>query len=443
MCYAYGSIDQAVNFCPMCKIFPHPRCPHSREVCRNRTAHPRFDVLYFKNAEVESFNSCGYCKWARTNPPPKAAGYFNFGWPGCCRAPAQSEHRLIQLSDWRSVSIVHHVPIPSDVKAALDNLSSRGTSPEGRSLANSAATPIPTKGRMSGVKAALDNLSSRGTSLRGRSSAKSAAMLISTKGRMSGSPQMVASSITRTSSRGSGSRGGTSISVRNASSIEQAQERAHRKQRDTAAESEKPPGSSNSSPGRKHIDLDNTVTPRRNSDGWMHASTASSTAVSKVIADALNSGTQERRRRSNPCPQPSSLAKVSSPVSPKTLSPPERPADAPKSQKDGKGDIENLYAGDPPRPLKKTGPETSSASSEGRKKGGSLTECAVMATGAFTDVISDVSEVDKATLIARNEAEEMEFRAARQALANIGLRPPKSWAATDTERSAARASTCS
>ncbi|KAJ7873535.1 hypothetical protein B0H14DRAFT_2719865, partial [Mycena olivaceomarginata] len=230
-----------------------------------------------------------------------------------------------------------------------------------------------------------------------------------------------------------GPQGCTSISVRNASSMEQAQEHAHRKQRDTAAESEKPPGSSNSSPGRKHIDLDNTVTPRRNSDGWMHASTASSTAVSKVIADALNSGTQERRRRSNSCPQPSSLAKVSSPVSPKTLSPPERPADAPKSQKDGKGDIENLYGGDPPRPLKKTGPETSSASSEGRKKGGSLTECAVMVTGAFTDVISDVSE-------AENEAEEMEFRAARQALRYVELRPPKSWAAIDTKQSAARVS---
>ncbi|KAJ7803578.1 hypothetical protein B0H14DRAFT_2613193 [Mycena olivaceomarginata] len=34
-----------------------------------------------------------------------------------------------------------------------------------------------------------------------------------------------------------------------------------------------------------------------------------------------------------------------------------------------------------------------------------------------------------AALVAQNEAYEMEFRAARQALANIGLRPPKSWVA--------------
>ncbi|PBK72591.1 hypothetical protein ARMSODRAFT_855899, partial [Armillaria solidipes] len=121
MCYGYGSLDQAISTCPMCKVFPHPsRCPHVREVCRNRASHPRFDVYFLKNAEVDSFNGCGYCKWARTNPPQKAAGYLNPGWPGCCRPPAPSEHRMIQAADWRSVSIVHHIPIPPDIKAALD-----------------------------------------------------------------------------------------------------------------------------------------------------------------------------------------------------------------------------------------------------------------------------------------------------------------------------------
>jgi hypothetical protein len=100
MCYAYGSVDQAVNPCPMCKVFPHTRsvllrtlkcipissvlrCPHQRDICRNRSSHPRMDVLYLKNAEgeykvngwtslswlglirsttVDSFNGCGYCK---------------------------------------------------------------------------------------------------------------------------------------------------------------------------------------------------------------------------------------------------------------------------------------------------------------------------------------------------------------------------------------------
>jgi len=431
MCYAYGSIDQAVNVCPMCKVFPHSSCPHTREVCRNRTAHPRFDVLYLKNAEVDSFNGCGYCKWARTSPPPKAAGYFNAGWPGCCRAPAPSEHRLIQPADWRSVSLVHHVPIPSDVKAALDNLSSRGTGSP-----NPSTSPVRTG---PSAKPAISS-GDRRNSTSGRSSAKSAAMPIPTKGR-GGSPQMVASSITSNSSRGSGSSGGTSTSVPNASTMEQAH--AHRK-RDTAADSEKPPGSSNSSPSRKHIDLENTTTPRRNSGGRPPAS-ASSSSVSKVIADALTSGTHQRRR-SNSSTQPSALAKVSSPVSPKPSSPPVRPVDAPKSQK--KADTDALSGSDPPRPQKKTDPETSSTSSSGSESTGSMTESTVTSTGEFTDYLSDESEAElqrqaeaKAALVAQNEAEEMEFRAARQALANIGLRPPKSWVATDTERSGARLAT--
>ncbi|KAJ7276320.1 hypothetical protein B0H12DRAFT_1084788 [Mycena haematopus] len=415
MCYAYGSIDQAVNVCPMCKVFPHQSCPHTREVCRNRTAHPRFDVLYLKNAEVESFNGCGYCKWASTSPPPKSAGYFNTGWPGCCRAPTTSEHRLIQPADWRSVSQVHHVPIPSDVKAALDNLSSRGT-----------GSPIPSASPVrSGPSTKATSVESRRNSTSGRPSAKSAAMPIPTKGRAGGSPQMVASSITSTSSRGSGSSGGTSASVPNASPMEQVQVR---KQRDTPADLEKPPGSSNSSPSRKHIDLENPVTPRRNSGARPPSSAA------KVIADALTSG----RHRSNSSTQPSASTKVTSSVSPKTSSPPVRPVDASKAQKKEKPETEissALSGSDPPRPQKKTDPETSSTGSSGSE---SMTESTVTSTGEFTDYLSDESEAElqrqaeaKAALVAQNEAEEMEFRAARQALANIGLRPPKSWTATE------------
>ncbi|KAF8211231.1 hypothetical protein K438DRAFT_1806917 [Mycena galopus ATCC 62051] len=415
MCFAHGGLDSVVNVCPMCKVFPHPSCPHTREVCRNRAAHPRFDVLYLKNAEVESFNGCGYCKWARTNPAPKAAGYHNTGWPGCCRPPTQSEHRLIQPADWRSVSQVHHVPIPSDVKAALDNLSSRGS-----------GSPIPSASPVrSGpnAKATSASVDSRRNSTSGRSSAKSAAVPIPTKGRAGGSPQMVASSITSTSSRGSGSSGGTSVSVPNASSMEQAQARKH------SAELEKPPRSSNSSPSRKHLDMENPITPRRNSGSRAPASAASS----KVIVDALSG-----RHRSNSSTPPSASSKA---TSPKTLSPTVRAVDAPKSQKKERADTDTsaLSGSDPPRPPKKTDPETSSTGSSGSE---SMTESTVTSTGEFTDYLSDESEAElqrqaeaKAALVAQNEAEEMEFRAARQALANIGLRPPKSWTATDPTKS--------
>ncbi|KAJ7507684.1 hypothetical protein B0H11DRAFT_2271278 [Mycena galericulata] len=407
MCYAAGSLDQAVNVCPMCKVFPHARCPHQRELCRNRTAHPRSDILYLKNAEVDTFNGCGYCKWARTSPPPKAAGWNNTGWPGCCRAPTPSEHRLIQHADWRSVSVVHHVQIPPDIKAALDDLSSRGSPVPSASPVRTAPT----------VKPPVDRRNSSASV-----SAKSAAMPIPTKSRSGGSPQMTASSITSNSSRGSGgSGGGASTSVPKTSTMEEMQKRR---------DSEKPPGSSNSSPSRKHIDLGDPITPRRNSGGRPPPSTASP-SVTKVITDALSSGTQERRRSLSSAAQSTSSTsnKASPPISAK-MSPPARPVE-------------------PPKPLKKAEAETSSASSSsGSDSLGSMTESTVTSDGGFTDYLSDESEAElqrqaeaKAALVAQNEAEELEFRQARQALANIGLRPPKSWTGTETERARIAAST--
>lgn len=54
--------------------------------------------------------------------------------------------------------------------------------------------------------------------------------------------------------------------------------------------------------------------------------------------------------------------------------------------------------------------------------------------GGFTDYLSDESEAElqrqaeiKAALVAQNRMEEKEFRAARQQLAHVDLRPPKSW----------------
>ncbi|KAF8974199.1 hypothetical protein BDZ97DRAFT_1637882, partial [Flammula alnicola] len=149
MCYSSGSIDQAVNPCPMCKVYPHTKCPHIRETCRNRTAHPRMDVLYLTNAEVECFNGCGFCKWANTDPPAKMAGYHNPGWPGCCRPPTPSEYPFIQIAEWKAVSIVHRVPIPQDVEKLLASIhlpplkpvGSQPTSPVGRSTPSKPSSP--------------------------------------------------------------------------------------------------------------------------------------------------------------------------------------------------------------------------------------------------------------------------------------------------------------
>lgn len=54
--------------------------------------------------------------------------------------------------------------------------------------------------------------------------------------------------------------------------------------------------------------------------------------------------------------------------------------------------------------------------------------------GGFTDYLSDESEAElqrqaeaRAAFLALNQAEELEFKMARQQLAHVGLRPPKSW----------------
>jgi hypothetical protein len=53
------------------------------------------------------------------------------------------------------------------------------------------------------------------------------------------------------------------------------------------------------------------------------------------------------------------------------------------------------------------------------------TATSLTSDGGFTHYMSDKSE--RALLEARYQAEEMEFKAHRQSLALIDLRPPKSW----------------
>ncbi len=65
---------------------------------------------------------------------------------------------------------------------------------------------------------------------------------------------------------------------------------------------------------------------------------------------------------------------------------------------------------------------------------GSSSETTVISDGGFTDYLSDESEAElqrqaeaKAAILAQNQMEELEFKAARQQLAHVDLRPPKSW----------------
>lgn len=90
--------------------------------------------------------------------------------------------------------------------------------------------------------------------------------------------------------------------------------------------------------------------------------------------------------------------------------------------------------------------EVGNASESGSDSGssrGSMSDATVISDGAFTDYLSDESEAElqrqaeaKAALVAQNQAEELEFKAARQQLAGVGLRPPKAW--DDTNESVPR-----
>jgi len=65
---------------------------------------------------------------------------------------------------------------------------------------------------------------------------------------------------------------------------------------------------------------------------------------------------------------------------------------------------------------------------------GSSASSDITVDGGFTDYLSDESEAElqrqaeiRAALVAQTKVEEQEFRAARQQLATVDLRPPKSW----------------
>ncbi|KAG6918915.1 hypothetical protein DXG01_010570 [Tephrocybe rancida] len=405
MCYAHGSIDQAVNVCPMCKVFFHPRCPHLRDVCRNRALHPRIDVSYLKNAEaVDSFNGCGYCKWARSNIYPKQASFANPGWPGCCRAPTPAEHKLIQPADWRSVSIVHQVPIPPEIKAALESLGTRGS-------------PIPGGiGRASTIKGnpSADRKSSASPS-RSASLSRSAAP---TKQRTS-SPKQAHTPIGSNLSRSSSSVA-VSTSVPTTSTMEQLQTQ----RRQSAERRIEGTRSSHSSPKRNNVDLDAALPPRRSSSahkGPLVTASSSSVSLSKVSVEGRSppnqTSTRASRRSSISDSKDTPPIKASLPIAPRVT---ERPSSfvTPRSAK--KGDL------------------SSASSSSGSDGTGSMTDSTVTSDGGFTDYLSDESEAElqrqaeaRAALLAQNQAEELEFKAARQQLAHIDLRPPKTWNPTN------------
>ncbi|KAF9247188.1 hypothetical protein BU15DRAFT_38704 [Melanogaster broomeanus] len=410
MCYQYSSASDLANFhCPMCKVFKPSgaRCPHVRDVCYNRANHPRLDVVHLKNAEVKSFNGCGYCKWARSNP--KLVVYNNQGWPGCCRPPTPTEQRLVQAADWPTVSIVHSIPIPPEIKSILDSLVSRGG-------------PLPamaTSSRSSGSQPTIPTLDRRNsgnspTNKSSPTSAKSQPVSIPVRGRSGGSPVQHSSALNATTPRASAPLSSY------VTTTPADQSPLSRRQTYTEGVREK----SRTPSARRATDLEGSLS-RRNSGGRPSLSNiAPSYGSSKLSND---SPSLLHSLPYPPVPHPS-------PVDSYVTTSQDAPFGRTLSSK--RSTLESAMA------ALEVGNASESSSDSGSSRG-SMSDATVISDGAFTDYLSDESEAElqrqaeaKAALVAQNQAEELEFKAARQQLAGVGLRPPKAW--DDTNESVPR-----
>ena len=337
-------------------------------------------------------------QWARTNPPPKLSGYQNPGWPGCCRPPTSSEQRWIQAADWLSVSVVHHVPIPPDIRALLDNLPIKISAPVTNSRSASGQSLMPS----------LDRRNSRSSSPCQKSNhalAKTIPVTASGK-RPGGSPQPSTLPLVTANPRGSGSN--------SLAPVENAQLSRRQTHTETPEKRHEQPRSSHSSPSRKNIDLEHSITRRSSSARPSVANITNLMTSTNLSAPDIPPETSNRRRGS-----------VSTP-------PAVPPKPAPVTRTAERGTAPLVPRTQPKRP---TVDISSASSSSGSSEGlGSATDSTVTSDGGFTDYLSDESEAElqrqaeaRAALLAQSQAEEQEFRAARQQLAHVDLRPPKSW----------------
>ena len=357
-------------------------------------------------------------QWARKYPSQKLAGHGNIGWPGCCRAPNAGENHLIPPADWPAVSIVHQIPSPVDVKALLDSI---GASPPPRK-GSPGPTIVATK--VSSPPAFSMQLDRRNSTTATPSRAaptisRTQPLSIPNKGRSAGSPKETAASLMSTTPRASGMK--ENIPGSNTSPLDSG----HSYRRQTTGEQTEKRGDSPNTPSplRRNIDLESTIS-RRSSERRPSVS-----AIRVTSTKALADSPPLRRRASTD--DTASFTSQPSLSSGRSVDRQNTISTSRPSTKRSTLDVD--FAA-----MSVSGsPSPSSASSETRSRSGS--EGTVTSDGGFTDYLSDESEAEiqrqaemKAALLAQNHMEEQEFRAARQQLAHVDLRPPKSWNPTNT-----------
>lgn len=338
------------------------------------------------------------------------AGYQNPGWPGCCRPPGPGEQAYIGAADWRSVSVVHHVPIPPEIKAILDSLTPRSAGSAMRTALPSSQPPTMSRRSSAPVVQAL-----RGDS----TPTKTLPMSIPGKAaRGGGSPQQLTASLTGSASRTSGGDGTPSSLQSTTSSMDQVVlprrptiETQTDRRRDHSREAKQ-------SPGRKYTELTGTLSRKGSSHRPSLSTSSTSVFVNKITVDAQP---QPRRTQpSNASPPPPNSVTASRTA--------EREAEKERANaavlRRRRSSLEEGVAG----------LSISSGSSASSSDSGDGSETTVISDGGFTDYLSDESEAElqrqaeiRAAVLEQSHMEEQEFRAARQQLANIDLRPPKSW----------------
>ncbi|KAI0321840.1 hypothetical protein OF83DRAFT_1080671 [Amylostereum chailletii] len=361
-------------------------------------------------ATVPRFNGCGYCKWARSNTNPKLNGYQNPGWPGCCRAPNQSELKSISPADWPVISTAHKIPIPSDVKALLESIgtaSSRTPAPATSPPAGKASPTTPPS---------LDRKGSAGlvpTRASG-SSPRSQPLSIPSKVRSNGSPKENSAPLGVPSPRGPG--------LEESPPSVTDQVLAHHRKSNMEHVDKRGDSPNSPSPLRRHMELEATMASR-SSDRRPSVSTI------KLASKAADPPSLRRRASTA---DTSAMANNAATASARTMDRRGTISASRPSEKRSSLDIDFgaiSIASSPKSP--------SSGSSDGgdaRSVGGSSSEGTITSDGGFTDYLSDESEAElqkqaeaRARLLAQNQMEEQEFKMARKQLAHVDLRPPKSW----------------
>ena len=319
------------------------------------------------------------------------------------------------------MSTVHRIPVPAEVKALLEsiNVSASKSSP---SFGNSPLLPKTTSSTIS--PPSLDRRSSSiSVPTRNASTPRTQPLAIPAKSRSGGSPKEAVTSLAGGTAR-------TPLKDSPPSSNSSLADVGLAHYRKTSTDNLEKRGDSPNTPSplRRSLELERVESSR---------SAPRRSSVSKAISTASKSATDTSpvlRRRAS-VTENSPPASVPPPSIGRTFERRETISASRPNIKKSSLDIDFSILSISSSASSKSPISAHSDSSDSSSQSGG-SDGTITSDGAFTDYLSDESDVElqkqaeaRAALLAQTHAEEQEFRAARQQLANVDLRPPKSWGA--------------